>query len=213
MTVDQLLEDLGKAFRSFDDEALESWASVFHHALGRFEGDKLRDAHNAVMMAFKPSGRTPFPVPLEYLSHLPDPHRDAGRARSGPALDFKRHDESQFRLMADWRARQGQRVSNGVPQVLIALSEAASVVANLQAWRNDDAPILLSETQIKRAWHCAISQERHDRHGPTHRLKSELWWQQITDVAQGWGFQAEWDDWNSATSPFKKQPADAEEPL
>lgn len=194
MTVDDVLEALSESFPVFA-KAAGSWTLVFHTALKSHEGDKLRDAHVAVLTKFKPSGRTPFPVPVEYLAELPNLRRDT-RTASTQALDLIGHADRKRRLLDDWNERQGRRLSRGVPRVLQALLWRAEELAAMAAWKENPGPIVLGAEEIRLCLHRAISGERRERHGPIRAsTPAALWWQQVTDVAHGWGIAANWDDW------------------
>ena len=197
MTVDEVLSAIGQGFPAFNSKALGVWGPIFHSALGRREGEALARLHAEVLVEFSPtSRRIPYPVVSDYLAKVPDPHREASRAAGGKALDRHGHGDRKRRLMDDWRARQGMRISNGVPQVLSALESIAGDIANLAAWRSTEpGPVTLNADEIRLGLHRAVSQERRDRFGPLHRVSDALWWQQITDVSHGWGFEADWDDW------------------
>ena len=106
MTVDELLKTIGNAFPTYNAKAAESWAPIFHAVLKTHEGAKLREAHVAVMARFKPSGRTPFPVPVEYLAELPSPFQAAAKKVSA-GLDIVGHADRKRRLLDDWVLRQG----------------------------------------------------------------------------------------------------------
>jgi hypothetical protein len=216
MTVDEVLSAIGQGFPAFNSKALGVWGPIFHSALGRREGEALARLHAEVLVDFSPTGRRiPYPVVSDYLAKTPDPHREASRAAGGKALDRHGHGDRMRRLMADWKARQGQRLSNGVPQVMSALEQKASSIANLAAWKSTTPePVTLNAEEIRIALHCAISQERRDRFGPLHRTSAALWWQQIIDVSRGWGFDADWDDWRvRERQPEPMPPSDDEIPL
>jgi len=57
------------------------------------------------------------------------------------------------------------------------------------------------------------AKERRDRFGPLHRVGDALWWQQITDVSHGWGFQAEWDGWRMKARQPEPAMSDEDIPL
>lgn len=212
MTVDELLFALSDAFPSFNSRAIAVWGPVFTSTLGKHEGARLAQAHAQVLVAFDPTKRRiSHPVISDYLAQLPDFSRDLAKAAAGgKALDRTGHADRRKRLIDDWRVRQGEGVSRGVPQILRQLEIVARSGlpgdidpktrvrgAEEIAWETNGGPIILSAKQIRIAIHAAISQERVDRYGPLHRQGAGLWWQQIIDVSHGWGIEADWDDWRT----------------
>lgn len=196
MTVDELLVHIRMACPRFDDDAMRTWAAVFHQALKRHEGPALAEAHLAVMSRFKPQGRTPFPLPVEYLEALPTLHKALANL-GGPRLDLKAHGEQVRALVADWKLRQGNEFCRFVPAVLRAVADIATERANLLAYTSPDAgPLILTRDEMLIGLHRAVSLARKEEFGMLRAgSKREAWWQQITDIMHGWGFEAVWADW------------------
>ena len=151
-------------------------------------------------------------MPAEYLEVLPDLRRDMGKA-SVKKLDLAGHGQLVRELIADWKLRQGNAFSRGVPAVLRAVADIASERANLMAWQDVNAgPVILTRDEMLVGLHRAVSVERRTLYGPLRaRSDGAVWWQQISTILQQWGFEAIWDDWNDtrfSTQPRIKAPSD-----
>jgi hypothetical protein len=196
MTVFDLIARIIAAYPGATAEAMKTFAPVFHARLRQYEGAVLEDAATAVLGAFKPTTRQPFPIPADFEAHLP-----AGGLKlpaGGPALDVKGHGDRTRRIMAEWRAAQGQRGTNGVREVLRALEFIAEPLASQKAWANDPEPLRLTKAQLKLAQHRAISQQRRIEHGPPGK-DPDLWWEQVAGIAARWGIETTRDEWTTDT--------------
>jgi len=102
------------------------------------------------------------------------------------------------RLMDEWRAGQGKRAAQGIPELMRALEFIAQQVADGQSWKANPEPVSLTRKQVKTAWHRAISQRRRAEHGPPSKNADE-WWEQISAIAERWGVKTTRDEWETAT--------------
>ncbi len=113
---------------------------------------------------------------------------------SKPGLNFHSHGETVRELMADWRQRQGHRAANGNINVLRTLEFIAEPIANVSAWEDGPAPVVLTVKQVRLAQQRAISLQRRIEHG-TLPATNEAWWEQIQAVAARWGIPVKYEDW------------------
>jgi hypothetical protein len=184
MTVDEILRAIAGAFPAFNAKAMESWAPVFRARLGKHEGAALREAHLEALANFKPSGRTPFPVPVDYEPHLPTGKLNLPKD-DGPKLDFQGRAKRAENIYREWRAEQAPRAAQGVPEIMKALEEIAYPIALVMGWNPKTDKLLLSRKQVKVAIQRAISVERRKLHGPPP-VQPAAWWGQISAIAEGW---------------------------
>lgn len=109
------------------------------------------------------------------------------------------------RLMADWRAGQGQRAARGIPELMRALEFTAQQIADAESWKAEPAPISLTRKQVRIAWHRAVSQRRRAEHGPPGN-NADAWWEQIEAIAKRWGLQMTRDEWETQTKTAAARP-------
>jgi hypothetical protein len=192
MTVDELLDKLSRAFPAFNARALETWAPIYRSTLGKHEGPALKSAFTEVLSTFQVTkAKTLYPMVSDFVARLPAGHP---KVPGGPALDIKGQRSRLNSLMSIWRAGQGLRGSKGVPEVLQALEFIAHPIAEAAAWNENPEPVLLTGKQLKLAQQRAISQQRRVKHGPPGR-DPDLWWEQISAIAHGWGIATTRDEW------------------
>lgn len=168
MTVDEILRVLTAAFPTFNAKAMEAWAAVYRAQLERHEGPALRDAHVAVMGAFKPSGRTPFPVPAEYAAHLPsvDLHKELAKLPGGKAIDFKAHRQRKDDLVREWEDGQGRKIKQARgSSIWVHCWLTVKAIAQMRAWSTDPPAIVLTQPQIDRCEAEAVSNARCSSRG------------------------------------------------
>lgn len=191
MTVSELMQNLTRAFSLFTPKMAETWTPIYAAALRDYEGPRLAKAYSIVMQEFDAGSRKNYPSVKDFQSALQAHPVIAG---AGPTLDFKARGERARSLMADWRAGQGKRGSNGVPEVLRALEFIAQPLANLRAWSENPEPIALTGKQLRLAQQRAISQQRRIEHGSTPKDPG-VWWSQIAAIAERWGITTTLADW------------------
>ena len=215
MTVDEVLKANHVAFSTFTARAMDVWTPIFRQVLGPHEGATLADAHQQVLAIFDPANRRPsYPVVSDYFRHLPGSYRrdddtPEQRKQRGTALDTKGHAARKASLLNEWRAAQGQRVADGVPEVMQALALIAADIAHLYAWRADSAQVRLTRRQIMLAQSRAISLQRVVLYGPAHKIRDPgIWWEQIQQVAALWRITFSYDDWQGLST----KPPDEQEP-
>lgn len=193
MTVDELLGKLNAAFPAFNARALEAWGSVFRDVCGRHEGPALKSAYTAVLSSFTVAkSKALHPVPADFAEHLPKGHPKI--PSTGPALDIKGHGDRRRQLLASWRAAQGRRAANSVPEVMQALEFVAGQVAGILAWNANPEPLLLTRAQVRLAQHRAISLQRRVEFGQLPK-SNEDWWEQISAIAARWGIATLYEEW------------------
>lgn len=100
------------------------------------------------------------------------------------------------KLMAEWRAGQGSRAANGVPEVMRALEFIAQPIADMEARKESPQPVVLTRKQVRIAQHRAISVQRRIEHGPPD-MPLEAWWEQISAIAARWGIATTQEEWTS----------------
>lgn len=198
MTVTELLGLILSVYPGATPEAMKGIKSAFYARLQRHEGANLQSAYDIVVGTFKPTTRQPFPIPGDFEKHLPETGLHLP-GDAGPALDFKARNERALRLFTEWRAGQGMRGSNGVPQVLIALEAIARPLAFVEGWKENPRPLVLRAKDLKLAQHRAISIERRLRWGSPGR-KADLWWEQISSIAEQWRIQTTREEWEENTN-------------
>lgn len=201
MTVDEILRALQGAFPAFNAKAMETWAPVFRARFNRHEGPALRDAHIAALGAFKPSGRTPFPIPHDYEPHLPA--NVVKLPKNTKKLDFLGHHRRAQDIFADWRARQGLKASKGVAEVMRALEDVARPLAGIEAWKDEPGRLILDRAKLTIAKKIAVSIQRRIEHGPPSK-DAEVWWQQTAAVQERWGVELQRSDWEPAPAPKRE---------
>ncbi len=134
MTVAQLLDRIIAAYPGASAEAMRAFKPVFLARLGRHEGPLLAAAAEAVLAAFRPTARQPFPIPADLEAHLP-----GGRLAlpdGSPRLDFAAHRQKRRALVAAWRALQGRRIEAARGRlVALACERVVERRAELLAWR------------------------------------------------------------------------------
>lgn len=166
MTIDEVLRLLQSAFPGLNAKAMEAWAPVYRAQLAQHEGPRLRDAHVAVMGAFKPSGRTPFPVPAEYTAHMPSTDVHKALSTMGPAIDLAGHRRRKNALVEDWQAGQGAKVKAARGDAIYGhCLWDAQRLASARAWSPDPLAVVLSAEQIQTCEDQAVSSARMDAHG------------------------------------------------
>ena len=99
------------------------------------------------------------------------------------------------KLLAEWRAGQGRRAANGVTEVMRALEFIAQPIAEMEARRETPQPVALTRKQVRIAQHRAISVRRRIEFGSPEGMAADLWWEQISGIAERWGIATTRDDW------------------
>lgn len=181
MKVDDVIEELTAAFPAFNSKSADVWAQAFRTRLRHHEGPALREAHVAVMAAFKPTGRQPFPLPADYDQHLPGHARVAAGAagKSMKAELEARHSRAEW-LFAGWWQNQGRKLQRALPRpvhdhcVLEAQDLARRAPEPLQE-------LVLTQDQIDICASRALSQWRVAKFGrlPEH---TEVWERQRAEI-------------------------------
>lgn len=193
MTVSELLKAMMGAYTAFDAKAAGAFASAFRTRLQRHEGDALRIACDEVLAAWRPRQGQRFPVPADFEEYLP------GKLNLpkdlGPKLDLKAHGERKKQLFASWKAGQGQRASNGIPEMMRALEAVAEPIAAQRAWDAQPEPVVLTRKQVFKAQQSALSIKRRELHGLPPK-DAVLWWSQIVEIAKGWRLEITPDWWS-----------------
>lgn len=200
MTVAELLDRILTAYPGASGEAMKTFKPVFFARLQKHEGPLLEEAANAVLGAFNPTARKPFPIPLDFELHLPTGKLDLGKP-SGPTIDLAGHQRKKAELLAEWERRQkpGIAAKRG-PIVASACQFTAQQVADFFAWAQNPTAIVLTAAQIEKCQERAISQERARAYGPIPE-DGEL-------------YQTQWENARKAVLAGKrlKRIADREEP-
>lgn len=203
MTVAELLKRIIDAYPGATAESMATFKPVFFARLRSHEGEALADAANEVLGTFKPTTRQPFPIPLDFEKHLPNGRLNL--AAGGKSLDLKAHRERKVRILAAWRAGQGARAANGIPEVMRALEFVADGIADLMAWDEQPGELLLKRGEVRTAQHRAISQHRRVLHGvPPDSV--DVWWGQISAIAAHWGIETKSEDWMARESEAAPRP-------
>jgi hypothetical protein len=197
MTVTDLLKKI-RAYPGVTAEMLATFVPVFHARLKAHEGEKLEAAAIAVFAEFKPTTRQPFPIPKDFEQHLPSGKLDLG-PDAGPTLDLKVHAERKRKLVWNWKASQGDRASNGRPEIMRALQYVAEQIADQRAWSSNPEPIALTRKQVFKAQQSALSIKRRELHGLPPK-DAHLWWSQLEEIARGWGMEITPEWWSEETS-------------
>lgn len=199
MTVAELLDRIAAAYQGATPEAMATFKPVFHARLRQHEGPALAEAANAVLGAFKPTVRQPFPIPLDFETQLP-----ARRVKmpGGPAkrLDIPARNDRMRELLTQWRRRQGDKASKGVPEVMRALEHIASLHASFRSWSDNPAAIVLTVEELMQARHRAISQQRRIEFGSLPPKSPEAFFAQVETIANRWGIATRIEDWTAKTS-------------
>lgn len=111
--------------------------------------------------------------------------------------------ERRRAVMNEWRTNQGERGAAGVPEVLHALEHIASRRAASVA---EGERLRLGARDLRLAQHRAISQQRKRLHGEPP-ASGDVWWEQISAIAAGWGIVTAQADWTPMERGRDQPPA------
>lgn len=197
MTVTDLLQRILDAYPGATAESMATFKPVFYARLRKHEGEVLEEAATEVLGTFKPTMRQPFPIPLDFEKHLPSgPKVERGKVKS---LDIDGHRRRKVEILAEWRSGQGNRAANGVREIMRALEFVAEPIADVMAWDEQPGQLLLKRSEVKTAYHRAISQQRRVLHGAPSS-DANVWWDQISAIAAQWGIETTREEWTTKES-------------
>lgn len=198
MTVAELLDRIAAAYPGATPEALKTFKPVFAARLRQHEGPALAEAATAVLGAFKPTIRQPFPIPHDFEVQLP---ARTLRLSHGPRkLDLAARNERLRLLVHTWRERQGRKAARDAPEVLRAMEYLATLQASVASWHDEPRPIVLTHDELRLARHRAISQQRRLEFGPNPPPSPALFFDQVRTIAERWGIATTIEDWTAKTS-------------
>jgi len=197
MTVTELLQRILDVYPGATPESMATFKPVFYARLRKHDGDALEKAATEVLGTFKPTTRQPFPIPIDFEKYLPSSAQ--APAGGGKPLDIDGHKERRRQILADWRAGHGARAANGVRLIMLALEFIAEPIADVMAWQEQPEQLLLKHSEVKTAYHRAISQRRRGLHGAPPS-NADVWWDQISEIAHQWGIETAREEWTQARS-------------
>jgi hypothetical protein len=186
MTVTELLSRIQAAYPGASSDALRSFVPVFHARLRQHEGDRLEEAATAVLSEFMPKATQPFPIPANFEKHLPSGKLVLPSTETPMRDLFAKHRQVHQQLMADWNARQGQKIAQGRGKTIARACEwEAARIADMAAWKTNPGPIVLSAEKIQICEDRAVSQARMHRYGAIPlRRGHEIQWESQTEAVR-----------------------------
>lgn len=104
-------------------------------------------------------------------------------------------------LFKAWHAAQGEKIKAARPLPIFAACVMAAKDLASRASVNE-RKIILTQDQITKCAHRALSQARLAEHGPPPR-DLDAWWSQISAIAAKWGVSTRIEDWQAQEPPLQ----------
>lgn len=178
MTVAELLNRIIVAYPGASPEAMKTFKPVFVARLQKHEGPALEEAATAVLSAFRPSARQPFPIPADFEQHLPSGKLDLAGVSIRSAL--RDAAENRRKVYEDWHTRQGAKIKANRP---LPVYNACVLEASTRS--QFGKPFMLQPEDIKRCEERALSQARLAMFGRPPATEDE-WLAQFDQVRASW---------------------------